>query len=60
MSEEKTYTREQIKEAIFQELKRSDHLGEEMSVYYTTYGIVMEGLNLLDKNLINNDKETDS
>ncbi len=56
MSEERTYTREQIKKAIYLELQRSNHLGEKNENYYVTIGIVMESLYLFDQ-LYNNGKK---
>jgi hypothetical protein len=44
-----TYTREQIKEAIREELTNSNFMGEEKDRYYTIIGIVMAGLDKIDK-----------
>ena len=44
-----TYTRDQIKEAIRAELKSSDFMGEDKERYYTVVGIVMAGLDKIDK-----------
>lgn len=44
-----TYTRDEIKEAIRAELTASDFMGEDNSRYYEIVGIVMAGLNLIDK-----------
>jgi hypothetical protein len=44
-----TYTREQIKEAINQELTSSCFMGEDKERYYTIVGIVMAGLDKIDK-----------
>lgn len=42
------YTREQIKEAIRDELISSDFMGEEKERYYIIIGIVMAGLDKID------------
>lgn len=47
--DKKSYTREQIREAIRDELTRSDFMGEEKDRYYTIIGIVMAGLDKIDK-----------
>jgi len=44
-----SYTRDQIKEAIRAELKSSDFMGEDKERYYTVVGIVMAGLDKIDK-----------
>lgn len=44
-----SYTREQIKEAIRKELIASDFMGEDKERYYTIVGIVMAGLDKIDK-----------
>lgn len=44
-----TYTRDQIKEAIRSELTSSNFMGEEKERYYTIVGIVMAGLDKIDK-----------
>jgi hypothetical protein len=44
-----TYTRDQIKDAIRAELKSSDFMGEDKERYYTVVGIVMAGLDKIDK-----------
>ena len=44
-----TYTRKQIKDAIRAELTEADYMGEENSRYYEIIGIVMAGLDKIDK-----------
>jgi len=50
-----TYTRDQIKEAIRAELAEADHMGKDNSRYYEIVGVVMEGLDKIDKK--KNDEE---
>lgn len=42
--EEKLYTRDQIKDAIWQELQESDYAGENNDLAYEVIGIVMAGI----------------
>ena len=44
-----TYTRDQIKEAIRSELTEADHMGKDKSRYYEIVGVVIEGLDKIDK-----------
>jgi hypothetical protein len=44
-----TYTRDQIKDAIRAELTSSDFMGEDNTRYYEIVGIVMAGLDKIDK-----------
>lgn len=55
MSNELTivYTRDQIKEAIRAELTEADHMGKDNTRYYEIVGVVMEGLDKIDKSTTN-------
>jgi hypothetical protein len=44
-----SYTRDQIKEAIRVELTEADHMGKDKSRYYEIVGVIMEGLDKIDK-----------
>jgi len=44
-----SYTRDQIKEAIQAELTEAEHMGKDKSRYYEIVGVIMEGLDKIDK-----------